>query len=70
VTTSLLQLARSDHQIGPSEDHHQPVETTPLVRVRAGLEVFLQYALRFADRLKGQPLISHCFLPIQKIAGG
>jgi hypothetical protein len=30
------------------------------------LKIFFQYSLRFADRLKRQPLISHCFFPIKK----
>ncbi len=38
--------------------------------MRAGLKVFFQYALRFADRLKSQLLISHCYLPIQKTLTG
>jgi hypothetical protein len=30
------------------------------------LKIFFQYSLRFADRLKRQPLISHLLLPHQK----
>jgi hypothetical protein len=29
------------------------------------LKIFFQYSLRFADRLKRQLLISHCFFPIK-----
>jgi hypothetical protein len=62
----LLQSPYSDYQIGPFENLHQPVKNTPLVVLRARLKVFLQYSLRFADRLKSQRLISHCFLPLKK----
>jgi hypothetical protein len=65
-TTSSLQSAYRDYQIGPFENLHQLVENTPLVGVWAGLKVFFQYALRFAHRLESQLLISHCCLPIQK----
>jgi hypothetical protein len=65
-TTSSLQSAYRDYQIGPFENLHQLVENTPLVSVWAGLKVFFQYALRFAHRLESQLLISHCCLPIQK----
>jgi hypothetical protein len=65
-TISSLQSAYRDYQIGPFENLHQLVENTPLVGVWAGLKVFFQYALRFA--LESQLLISHCCLPIQKMA--
>jgi len=66
-TTSLLQSAYSYWQIGPVENLHQFVEET-LVIVGPKLEVFLQYALRFTDGLKGQLLISHHFLLIRRRA--
>ena len=59
----MLQSAYRDYQIGPFENLHQPVKNTPLVVLRARLKVYLQYLLRFADRLKRQLLISHCFFP-------
>jgi len=59
----LLQSAYSDYQIGPLENLHQPIKNTPLVVLGARLKVYFQYSLRFADRLKGQLLISHCFSP-------
>jgi hypothetical protein len=62
----LLQSTYSDYQIGPFENLHQLVENAPLVVLRARLKIFFQYSLRFADRLKRQPLISHCFSPIKK----
>jgi hypothetical protein len=61
----LLQSTYSDYQIGPFENLHQLVENAPLVVLGARLKVFFQYSLRFADRLKGQLLISHCFFPIK-----
>jgi hypothetical protein len=65
-TTSLLQSAYSDYQIGPFENLHQPVKNTPLIVLGARLKVFFQYSLRLADRLKSQLMISHCFLPLKK----
>jgi len=62
----LLQAPYSDYQIGPFENLHQLIENTPLVGVGAGLKVFFQYALRFADCPKSQLLISHCLLPVKK----
>ena len=61
-TASLLQSAYSDYQIWPFENFHQLVQDT-LVVPGSGLEVFFQYALRFANRLKSQLLISHRFSP-------
>jgi hypothetical protein len=66
-TTSLLQSAYSDHQIGSFENFHQLVQDT-LVVLRSGLKVFFQYALRFPNRLKRQLLISHRFPPITQLA--
>jgi hypothetical protein len=60
-TTSLLQSAYSEHQIGAFENFHQPVED-PLVVLRPRLEVFFQYELRFANRLNSQLLIGHRLL--------
>jgi hypothetical protein len=60
----LLQSTHGDNQIGPFENFHQFVENA-LVVVGSWLEALLQYALRFADGLKNQLLISHPFLPIQ-----
>jgi hypothetical protein len=62
----LLQSAYSNYQIGPFENLHQPVKNTPLVVLGERLKVFFQYSLRFADRLKSQLLIGHCFLPLKK----
>jgi len=62
---SLLQSADSDYHIRPFENLHQLVENTPLVGVRAGLKVFFQYALGFADCPNSQLLISHCFTPVK-----
>ena len=59
----MLQSAYSDYQIGPFENLNQPVKNTPLVVLGARLQVYFQYSLRFADRLKSQLLISHCFFP-------
>lgn len=56
---ALLHSAYSYHQIGAFQNLDQPVEDT-LIIVRSGLEVFLQYPLRFANGLKRQLLISHC----------
>jgi hypothetical protein len=66
-TTAALQSAYGDYQIGPFENFHQLVEET-LIVVGSRLKIFLQYALRFADGLKSQLLISHRFLPI-RLAG-
>jgi len=60
----LLQSADSDYHIGPFENLHQLVENAPLVGVRAGLKVFFQYTLRFADGPNSQLLISHCLTPV------
>jgi len=65
----LLQSAYSNYQIGPFKNFHQPVRNTPLVVLEARPKVFFQHSLRFADGAKSQPLISHCFLPIRKMAG-
>jgi hypothetical protein len=62
----LLQSAYRDYQIGPFENLHQLVENAPLVVLGARFKIFFQYSLRFADRLKRQPLISHLLLPHQK----
>jgi len=48
----LLQSAYSDYQIGPFENLNQPVKNTPLVVLGARLQVYFQYSLRVADRLK------------------
>jgi hypothetical protein len=64
-TTSLLQSAYSDYQIGPFENLHQLVEKAPLVVLRTRLKIIFQYSLRFPDRLKRQLLISHRFFPIK-----
>ncbi len=63
-TTSLLQSAHSNDQIGPLKNLHQPVENA-LIVVGAGLKVFVQYALGLADGLKSKLLIGHHFLPIR-----
>jgi len=57
---SLLQSAYSDYQIGAFENFHQLVRDE-----RIFLRLRLQYELRFADRMKSQLLISHCFLLIK-----
>jgi hypothetical protein len=62
----LRQSTYSDYQIGPFENLHQLLENEPLVVLGARLKIFFQYSLRFADRLKRQPLISHLLLPHQK----
>jgi len=61
----LLQSAYSDYQIGPFENFHQLVQDTVVIP-GSGLKVFFQYALRFANRLKSQLLISHRFHPLRK----
>jgi hypothetical protein len=66
-SASLLKSANSDDQIGPFENFHQLIQDT-LVVLRPGLKVFFQDALRFANRLKSQLLISHCFSPHAKCA--
>ncbi|WP_338696701.1 hypothetical protein V5279_09500 [Bradyrhizobium sp. 26S5] len=63
-TASLLQPAHCNYQTGPLKNLHQPVEDA-LIVVGAGLKVFVQYALGFADGLKSQLLIGHHFLPIE-----
>jgi hypothetical protein len=68
-TTSLLQSAYSDDQIGPFKNFHQLVEDA-LAIVGSGLEVLLQYALRFADRFQSQLLICHRLSPIRCGASG
>jgi hypothetical protein len=65
----LLQAAYSDCQIGVFENFHRLVEDTLIVR-RPGPKVFLQYELRFANRLKSQLSISHLFLPIKQMLPG
>jgi hypothetical protein len=65
-TALSLQAAYSDYQIGAFENFHQLVEDT-LVVLRPGPKVFLQYKLRFVNRLKSQLLISHAFLPIKQM---
>jgi hypothetical protein len=65
VGASLLQAAYSDHQIGPFENVYQLVEDS-LAIVGSGLEVILQYALRFAKRFKSQLLVSHRSLPTSR----
>jgi len=62
----LLQAGYSHYQIGAFENFHQFVEDT-LVVLRPGPKVFLQYELRFVNRLKSQLLISHLFLPIKQM---
>ena len=62
----MLQSTYCNDQIGPFENLHQLVENAPLVILRARLEVFFQYSLRFANCLKRQLLINHCFFPIKK----
>jgi hypothetical protein len=64
---SLLQSTHGDNQIGPLKNFYQLVEDA-LVVVRARLKIFLQYALRFADSLKSQLLVSHHFLPVRRSA--
>ena len=59
---ALLHSAYSDHQIGTFENLDQPAKDT-LIVVRSRLKVLLQYALRFANGLKSQLLISHRFPP-------
>jgi hypothetical protein len=54
----LLQSVYCNQQIGPFENFHQPVENA-LVVLGSGLKVFLKYALRFADGLNRQLLVSH-----------
>jgi len=66
----LLQSTYSDYQTGPFENLHQLVENAPLVVLGARLKIFFQYSLGFADRMKRQLLISHCFFPIKKMADG
>jgi hypothetical protein len=61
---SLLQSTYGDNQIGPFENFQQFGENA-LVVLGSWFEVFLQYALRFVDRLKNQLLIGHAFLPNQ-----
>jgi hypothetical protein len=68
-TALSLQAAYSDYQIGAFENFHQLVEDT-LVVLRPGPKVFLQYKLRFVNRLKSQLLISHAFLPIKQMPPG
>jgi hypothetical protein len=63
LTISLLQSAYSEYQIGTLENFHQLVEDA-LIVLRPRLKVFVQYELRFANRLESQLLISHRFLPI------
>jgi hypothetical protein len=65
-TALSLQAAYSDYQIGAFENFHQPVED-PLIVLRPGPKVFFKYELRFINRLKGQLLIRHLFLPIEKM---
>ena len=65
----LLQATYSDYQIGAFENFHQLVEDT-LIVLRPGPKVFLQYELRFVNRLKSQLLISHLFLPIKQMPPG
>jgi hypothetical protein len=67
-TALSLQAAYSDYQIGAFENFHQLVEDT-LVVLRPGPKVFLQYKLRFVNRLKSQLVISHAFLPIKQMPG-
>jgi hypothetical protein len=52
MTTSLLQSAYGDDQIGPFENLHQFVKNAPLVVLGAWLKISFQYSLRFPDRLK------------------
>jgi len=61
----LLQSTYGDNQIRPFEDLHQLVENAPLAVLGARLKIFFQYSLGFADRLKRQLFISHCFFPIK-----
>jgi hypothetical protein len=68
-TALSLQAAYSDYQIGAFENFHQLVEDM-LVVPRPGPKVFLQYKLRFVNRLKSQLLISHAFLPIKQMPPG
>ena len=64
---SLLQASYRNDQIGPIENLHQLVEDA-LIVMGARLKVFVQYALGFADGVKGQLLICHGFLPIRGCA--
>jgi hypothetical protein len=61
----LLQSVYSDYQTGPFENLHQLVENAPLAVLATRRKVFFQYSLGFADRLKPQMLISHCFFPVK-----
>jgi hypothetical protein len=63
----LLQAAYSHYQIGAFENFHELVEDM-LIVLRPRSKVFLQYELRFVNRLKSQLLISHLFfLPIKEM---
>jgi hypothetical protein len=63
----LLQAAYSNYQIGAFENFHELVEDM-LIVLRPRSKVFLQYELRFVNRLKSQLLISHLFfLPIKEM---
>jgi hypothetical protein len=63
-TTSPLQSAYSEYQIGAFENFHQPVEEA-LAVLRPRQKVFFQYELRFANGLNSQLLISHRLLLIK-----
>jgi len=66
----LLQAAYSNYQIGAFENFHELFEDM-LIVLRPGPKVFLQYELRFVNRLKRQLLISHLFfLPIKEMPSG
>ena len=56
----MLQPAYSDHQFRAFKNFDQLVQDA-LVVLGSGLQIFLQYELRFADGLKCQLLISHGF---------
>ncbi|MBR0755411.1 hypothetical protein JQ604_24800 [Bradyrhizobium jicamae] len=59
----MLQSRYGNDQIGPLKNLHQLVEDA-LIVVGAGLKVFVQYALGFADGVNSQLMICHRFLPI------
>src|SRR3974390_684238 len=65
MRTSLLQSADSEDRIGPFANLQPGVARAALAGAGGGPK-FFDYPLPFADRLKSQLLISHCYLPIKK----
>jgi hypothetical protein len=65
MRTSLLQSADSEDRIGPFANLQPGVARAALAGAE-GRPKFFDYPLPFADRLKSQLLISHCYLPIKK----